>query len=189
MSVKYQAFAKRTRYATMLRGAMIAPNALVKQSTMQQLSSAQQPNDRIFFWVCSLQFSELSSSNKSQYEIGKNLRRCIIGLCVGFGILLSCLGGMLLIRRWKRDIQRKLRRKYFTKNQGLLLEQLISSDENASSKTKIFFSRRAQKGYKWLWYITYTWTWRPWNGLQRYLVRSACSSNKNFKDHGVRWNW
>ena len=113
----------------------------------------------------------------------------IIGLCVGFGILLSCLGGMLLIRRWKRDIQRKLRRKYFTKNQGLLLEQLISSDENASSKTKIFFSRRAQKGYKWLWYITYTWTWRPWNGLQRYLVRSACSSNKNFKDHGVRWNW
>ena len=60
----------------MLRGAMIAPNALVKQSTMQQLSSAQQQNDRIFFWVCSLRFSELSSSNKSQYEIGKNLRRC-----------------------------------------------------------------------------------------------------------------
>ena len=51
----------------MLRGAMIAPNALVKQSTMQQLSSAQQPNDRIFFWVCSLRFSELSS------------RSCLVG--------------------------------------------------------------------------------------------------------------
>ena len=69
----------------------------------------------------------------------------IIGLCVGFGILLSCLGGMLLIRRWKRDIQRKLRRKYFTKNQGLLLEQLISSDENASNKTKIFSLEELKK--------------------------------------------
>lgn len=69
----------------------------------------------------------------------------IIGLCVGFGILLSCLGGMLLIRRWKRGIQKQLRRKYFRKNQGLLLEQLISSDENASNKTKIFSLEELKK--------------------------------------------
>jgi serine/threonine protein kinase len=45
---------------------------------------------------------------------------------------------MLLIHRWKKDIQKQLRRKHFQKNQGLLLEQLISSDENASENTKIF---------------------------------------------------
>uniref|UniRef100_A0ACD5XEX8 Uncharacterized protein n=2 Tax=Avena sativa TaxID=4498 RepID=A0ACD5XEX8_AVESA len=61
-----------------------------------------------------------------------------IGLSVGFGLLLLGLGAMLLIRRWRRDIQRQLRRKYFTKNHGLLLEQLISSNEDASERTKIF---------------------------------------------------
>jgi serine/threonine protein kinase len=45
---------------------------------------------------------------------------------------------MLLIRRWRRDIQKQLRRKYFTKNRGLLLEQLISSNEDATERNKIF---------------------------------------------------
>uniref|UniRef100_A0A0D9W3E9 Protein kinase domain-containing protein n=1 Tax=Leersia perrieri TaxID=77586 RepID=A0A0D9W3E9_9ORYZ len=62
----------------------------------------------------------------------------IIGLSVGFGILLLCLSATFLNRRWKRDIQKQLRQKHFQKNQGLLLEQLILSDENANDKTKIF---------------------------------------------------
>ncbi|KAJ1265212.1 hypothetical protein BS78_08G062200 [Paspalum vaginatum] len=106
MNVKSQVFAKR--FAIISRGATVAPTALAKWSTMQQLSCVH------------------------------HQKGVIIGLSVGFGILLCCLGGMLLIRRWKRDIQKKLRLKYFRKNQGLLLEQLISSDENASDKTKIF---------------------------------------------------
>lgn len=69
----------------------------------------------------------------------------VIGLSVGFTILLFVLSGMLLLRRWKRDIQRQLRRNYFRKNQGLLLEQLISSDENASNKTKIFSLEELEK--------------------------------------------
>nr|CAE04081.2 OSJNBb0032D24.11 [Oryza sativa Japonica Group] len=69
----------------------------------------------------------------------------VIGLSVGFTVLLFVLGGMLLLRRWKRDIQRQLRRNYFRKNQGLLLEQLISSDENASDKTKIFSLEELEK--------------------------------------------
>uniref|UniRef100_M8C5S4 Wall-associated receptor kinase 3 n=1 Tax=Aegilops tauschii TaxID=37682 RepID=M8C5S4_AEGTA len=44
----------------------------------------------------------------------------------------------LLIVTWKRNIQRQLRRVHFRKNKGLLLEQLIASDENASDKAKIF---------------------------------------------------
>jgi serine/threonine protein kinase len=65
---------------------------------------------------------------------------CIaIGISVGFGILLFILIAIFFIHRWKKDIQKKLRRKHFRRqNQGLLLEQLIASDENASDNTKIF---------------------------------------------------
>ncbi|EAZ15466.1 hypothetical protein OsJ_30883 [Oryza sativa Japonica Group] len=62
----------------------------------------------------------------------------IIGLTIGFGVLILSSIVIAIIRRWKRDVHKKIRRKYFQKNQGLLLEQLISSDESASEKTKIF---------------------------------------------------
>uniref|UniRef100_A0A0D9ZIR6 Protein kinase domain-containing protein n=1 Tax=Oryza glumipatula TaxID=40148 RepID=A0A0D9ZIR6_9ORYZ len=62
----------------------------------------------------------------------------VIGLSCGFGILFVSLSTMVFIRRWKNDIQKQLRRKHFRKNQGLLREQLISTHENASEKTKIF---------------------------------------------------
>ncbi|BAT10119.1 Os10g0180800 [Oryza sativa Japonica Group] len=69
----------------------------------------------------------------------------IIGLSSGFGMLLLGLSGIVLIRRWKRHAQKRLQTKYFRKNQGLLLEQLISSDENASEKTKIFSLEELKK--------------------------------------------
>ncbi|TKW03620.1 hypothetical protein SEVIR_7G052800v4 [Setaria viridis] len=62
----------------------------------------------------------------------------LIGLGVGFGVLLIALCATFAVYRWRRDVQKKLRRKYFRENQGLLLEQLISTDENAKDKTKIF---------------------------------------------------
>ncbi|VAI52617.1 unnamed protein product [Triticum turgidum subsp. durum] len=62
----------------------------------------------------------------------------IIGLGSGFGVLLLSMSGVFIIHRWKRYIQSQLRRKYFRKNQGLLLEHLISLDENASETTRIF---------------------------------------------------
>ncbi|KAF0894396.1 hypothetical protein E2562_038786, partial [Oryza meyeriana var. granulata] len=61
-----------------------------------------------------------------------------IGLGVGFGVLLLSLSVVFLIRKQRRDIQKQLRKKYFRKNHGLLLEQLISSDETATDSTKIF---------------------------------------------------
>jgi serine/threonine protein kinase len=64
---------------------------------------------------------------------------------VGFGIILLILVVIYSIRRWKTDIQKQLRRKYFRQNQGLLLEQLISSEETASEMTKIFSLEELEK--------------------------------------------
>ncbi|XBI03321.1 hypothetical protein VPH35_131754 [Triticum aestivum] len=61
-----------------------------------------------------------------------------IGLGIGFGLLLLCLSAMFIFRRWRRDIQKKLRRKWFTENHGLLLEKLIASSEDGNERTKIF---------------------------------------------------
>ncbi|PVH35053.1 hypothetical protein PAHAL_7G094600 [Panicum hallii] len=62
----------------------------------------------------------------------------VIGLGVGFGVPLLGLSATFIVLRWKEDVRKKQRRKYFRENQGILLEQLISLDENASDKTKIF---------------------------------------------------
>ena len=68
-----------------------------------------------------------------------------IGFSVSFRILLFGVSVTLLVRRWRRDIEKKVRGKYFRENQGLLLEQLLSSDENATEKTKIFSLEQLEK--------------------------------------------
>ena len=45
---------------------------------------------------------------------------------------------------WKRDIQRRFRRPYFTKNEGLIFEQLML-DKNVLGKTKLFLLEDIEK--------------------------------------------
>ncbi|XBI69102.1 hypothetical protein VPH35_048214 [Triticum aestivum] len=69
----------------------------------------------------------------------------IIGLSCGFGVLLLSFSAVFFTRRWKKNVQKQLRKNYFRKNQGLLLETLISSDETANDNTKIFSLEELEK--------------------------------------------
>uniref|UniRef100_M8CP56 Wall-associated receptor kinase 5 n=1 Tax=Aegilops tauschii TaxID=37682 RepID=M8CP56_AEGTA len=93
--------------------------------------------------------------HKTEYDAAKKkcsptkqqkfLLGIIIGLCSGLGAVLLILFGIFLMGRWKRDIKKRLRRKHFQKNQGILLEQLLSPLENASDTTKIFSLEELEK--------------------------------------------
>lgn len=68
-----------------------------------------------------------------------------IGLGCGFGLLALTISSTAFVRRWKRRIQKKVRRAHFRKNKGLILEQLISSDESVAHNTKIFSLEELEK--------------------------------------------
>ena len=61
-----------------------------------------------------------------------------IGISSGGGLLFLAVIAGILSRRWKKGVQKRLRRRHFRKNKGILLEQLISSDQDTNDSTKIF---------------------------------------------------
>uniref|UniRef100_A0ACD5WQE3 Uncharacterized protein n=1 Tax=Avena sativa TaxID=4498 RepID=A0ACD5WQE3_AVESA len=70
----------------------------------------------------------------------------IIGLSCGFSILFFGFATLFLVRRRKTIVKNQLRKKYFRKNQGLLLQMLISSDGSTENGiTKIFSLKELEK--------------------------------------------
>ncbi|XP_066344556.1 putative wall-associated receptor kinase-like 16 [Miscanthus floridulus] len=62
----------------------------------------------------------------------------IIATSAGFGLLFSVLGVANVINKLKQRRAKLLRQKFFKRNQGLLLQQLISSNKDIAERMKIF---------------------------------------------------
>ncbi|GJN26209.1 hypothetical protein PR202_gb14122 [Eleusine coracana subsp. coracana] len=61
-----------------------------------------------------------------------------IAISAGFGLLFSLLGVAKITRKLKHQRAMKLRQKFFRRNHGLLLQQLISSNKDIAERLKIF---------------------------------------------------
>ncbi|XP_047070522.1 putative wall-associated receptor kinase-like 16 [Lolium rigidum] len=62
----------------------------------------------------------------------------VITISAGLGLLFSLLGVSKITNRLKQIRAEKLRQKFFKKNHGLLLQQLISSNKDTAERTRIF---------------------------------------------------
>jgi serine/threonine protein kinase len=62
----------------------------------------------------------------------------VIAISAGFGLLFSLLGITKITNKLKKRKAKKLGQKFFKKNHGLLLQQLISSNKDIAERTRIF---------------------------------------------------
>ncbi|CAL9079854.1 unnamed protein product, partial [Musa textilis] len=69
----------------------------------------------------------------------------IIGVSTGSGLLLLSISFITLRRKWKTRKQKKISERYFHQNHGLLLQQLISSNEDVAERTQIFSLEEIEK--------------------------------------------
>jgi len=87
-------------------------------------------------------------------DFNANTRKCrpatiILGVSIGLSsggtILFVDAIFVVLTRKWKRSVQKRLTKRFFRKTKGILLEQLISSDQNASDGMEIFSLEELEK--------------------------------------------
>ncbi|XVF86291.1 hypothetical protein PTKIN_Ptkin18bG0028100 [Pterospermum kingtungense] len=78
---------------------------------------------------------------------GEQLRNfgIILGLSLGFGVLLLFFGGWWLYKFLKERRKTKLRKMYFKRNGGLLLQQQMFSSEGGFQQTMLFRSKELDK--------------------------------------------
>ena len=74
-----------------------------------------------------------------------NLSPTTAGFSIGGGSLLLLLGSFGLYKVVKKKKEIRLKKRFFKRNGGLLLEQQISSDKVTVEKTKIFTSKELEK--------------------------------------------
>ncbi|XP_042387191.1 wall-associated receptor kinase-like 6 [Zingiber officinale] len=68
-----------------------------------------------------------------------------VGASIGAGLLFLCITLVILSRKWKERNQKKIRQRNFHKNHGLLLQQLISTNELVEERTNIFSLEEIEK--------------------------------------------
>ncbi|CAL9766828.1 unnamed protein product, partial [Musa acuminata subsp. burmannicoides] len=100
------------------------------------------PNNNVCNGIC--------RNTKGSYECLPDKKQTvllgvIIGVSLGSGLLLLSISFIILRRKWKIRKQKKIRERHFHQNHGLLLQQLISSDEDVDEKTKIFSLEEIEK--------------------------------------------
>jgi hypothetical protein len=85
-------------------------------------------------------------------------------ISAGFGLLFSLLGVTKISKKKiKQQKARKLKQKFFKRNRGLLLQQLISSNEDIPERTKFFSLEELEQ-------VTNKFDQnRPWHSIQRHL--------------------
>ncbi|CAH2037410.1 unnamed protein product [Thlaspi arvense] len=69
----------------------------------------------------------------------------VLGICLGFGVLVIGIGAWWLYKfiRKQREIKRK--KKFFKRNGGMLLQPQLTSDEGSIEKTRVFSSKELEK--------------------------------------------
>uniref|UniRef100_A0ACD5ZGU2 Uncharacterized protein n=1 Tax=Avena sativa TaxID=4498 RepID=A0ACD5ZGU2_AVESA len=111
-----------------------------------------QPDKYICNGICHNSFgSYMCTRCRRGTDFNSATRNCkpsaiILGVTIevssGGGILFLAAIVAILARTWKRGVQKRLRRRHF---RGILLEQLVSSDQSASDRTRIFSLEELQK--------------------------------------------
>lgn len=92
---------------------------------------------------CSCPFG--SKFTKETNSCTNQFKGVIVGLSCGIGVLFISSISTLFVKRWKRGIKNRVRKANFRRNKGLVLEQMISSDESSRHSNKIFSLNELEK--------------------------------------------